>query len=382
VVNLPSPASCKDGQLKLIADALITVAKIEEQEAKILVIGSAAQDGESGFAYQIANEYLKESAKKVSFDLYDPNETRVSTNEMHYYRDTFKYSDDVKYDCIIDDAYVIGEATEDSNRMLLDPTCNMFNSSKYFSYKFLNDFAYFTSWKGMIYAQVGETNVKERRFVSHSRNFEFIANPYLGLCPICLEIGKNVPNISKRICEMIMYYHYRDCRKAAKGGRNYREDLFRTQCCNTVEGAQTYLPFTIKSTTVTPCRFHEQQSTVFYTSQVKLARDFFGEIKESKLVEIEPHQITVASQHRVIIRASDVNLAVIYARKGFRVNLVVNNYSILINFKRGEIELTYGKLNRCIISDRNLINNLNNLIQMTNKELGDGILNKPSDMFV
>jgi len=205
-----APFKGVDGQLKLCTDAILLMSTLEDNDkddVKILVIGSASAESESGKAYKFIPYFINSGV----VDLYDEyndstviNEKSKLTGELitfNYYKKNFNYNRLRKHDykVIFDDSWVkdMDRSKRDSN--LLVYTAKYF-SIKYFPWEYKPD-------KGYIYYQRFKTASNECRIVSYRPVYRARAKYKMGNCPGCRELSLRLPQMTPGLITSYLEAH-------------------------------------------------------------------------------------------------------------------------------------------------------------------------------
>jgi len=205
VENYPMREGFVDGQLKILTDVILAVDAAGRDITKVLVVGSASEDGvSSGLAYGII-PYMVDNAL---IDLYDPfnNPGEVDVKGVHYryFRDEKKIekNDSKMYDLLLDDAW------ERSCSRPWDKDGN-YKHFRHYSVKWFRDMnVEFKSVFSHIYYQAFSTGEHEQRLVSRRvTDLNLRYHPILGDCPGCRELKYNL----NRIYSDDFYRYYMSC---------------------------------------------------------------------------------------------------------------------------------------------------------------------------
>jgi len=205
VENYPMREGYVDGQLKILTDVILAVDAAGRDIMKILVIGSASEDGvSSGLAYGIF-PYMVDN---VQVDLYDPynnpGEVDVKGVKYRYYQQEKKIerNDSKSYDLLLDDAW------EKSCTRPWDKEGN-YKYFRHYSVKWFKDMnVEFRSVFSHIYYQAFSTGEHEQRLVSRRvTDLNLRYHPILGDCPGCRELKYNL----NRIYSDDFYRYYMSC---------------------------------------------------------------------------------------------------------------------------------------------------------------------------
>jgi len=176
----PSRESIRDGQLKIVLDAVLAVDALSSTiNQKILVIGSASL-GISGLAYNVIGYMLTNS----EIWLYDPlnvrSDYKFNSNLYHYIDAPYMYDEDCsKYDLVLDDSFI-----EHSSRQERDPFGIVYKCPNFSIKCFYYEDVPFSANR---YVQAFKTEGHEVRIVSRSIDYDFRCIP-VGHCSACTEL--------------------------------------------------------------------------------------------------------------------------------------------------------------------------------------------------
>jgi len=176
----PSRETIRDGQLKIVMDAVFAVDALSRKDGlRILVIGSSSP-GVSGLAYNLIGHMITNS----EIFLYDPVNVKTvfsfNTNVYHYIDEPYGYDEDCSiYDLVLDDSWV-----EHSTRAERDPFGRVYSCSNYSIKCFPSEDLPVDVNR---YYQAFKTDSHEFRAVSRSIVYDFKSIP-VGHCSACTEL--------------------------------------------------------------------------------------------------------------------------------------------------------------------------------------------------
>jgi len=209
-VPVPGRVCDVDGQLKIATEVVMAIDALvhrkKKERYKILVVGSSAESGVCGIAYDIIP--AMQLSANLEIHLYDPYERDydeiINYNDMSgisresnfkHYRDYFKYESLTKerameYDLLLDDAFVIGANVTESHRRLIDMR-RCFEWFSDYSIKWLpSDDEYFMGSTAIRFRQLFKTQGKESRAIKYQRYYTRLSSEVsLGRCGACSDLA-------------------------------------------------------------------------------------------------------------------------------------------------------------------------------------------------
>jgi hypothetical protein len=186
---IPMRAAEKDGQMKIMIDAVLAVDAmlIEEREVKtknfkILIIGSSHDPNVNPkFSYAPIEYMIQESEIHMYDVLEEEGVSQVGSNVIYRYRKAYDYKDLKKFDLVLDDSWSEGlPAIENKYMKGKDLRLIMPSHFSVKSFKIYLDYS--------IYFQIVKTSCYEVRCVSRPIIPSYETHRYLGTCAYCREL--------------------------------------------------------------------------------------------------------------------------------------------------------------------------------------------------